>query len=334
MAPIPPTSYADAGFKEISISNVPESSPTVTKVVTVAFNRPKKFNAVTGSMIEELVAAFELLGKDNRVRAIVLTGKGRMFCAGADLEIGFAGLNPYKDSEEATNKYRDGGGRIALAIANCPKPTIVAANGSAAGVGFTVMLAATIRVAWEGAKVAAPFTRRGICLESCSSFFLPRLIGLSKAMHISTTGSTYPVTDPLVRDLFSVLLPTPEETVAYATKLALDIAENTSEVSTKLNRDLLLYCQDSPLQAHLVESRAFLALAGAQDNMEGSVRGWYWAVYPQPGTEHLVEPVLWLIIERKRGAGYGRRAGGTRIRVDLEVDQIVQKIRRLEKGRM
>lgn len=131
------------------------------------------------------------------------------------------------------------------------------------------MLAATIRVAWEGAKVAAPFTRRGICLESCSSFFLPRLIGLSKAMHISTTGSTYPVTDPLVRDLFSVLLPTPEETVAYATKLALDIAENTSEVSTKLNRDLLLYCQDSPHQAHLVESRAFLALAGAQDNMEG-----------------------------------------------------------------
>ena len=108
MAPTPPTSYADAGFKEISISNVPESSPTVTKVVTVAFNRPKKFNAVTGSMIEELVAAFELLGKDNRVRAIVLTGKGRMFCAGADLEIGFAGLNPYKDSEEATNKYRDG----------------------------------------------------------------------------------------------------------------------------------------------------------------------------------------------------------------------------------
>ena len=131
------------------------------------------------------------------------------------------------------------------------------------------MLPATIRVGWQGAKVAAPFSRRGICLESCSSFFLPRLIGLSKAMHISTTGATYPVTDPLVRDLFSVLLPTPEETVEYATKLAIDIAENTSEVSTKLNRDLLLYCQESPLQAHLVESQAFLSLVGADDNMEG-----------------------------------------------------------------
>jgi len=145
----------------------------------------------------------------------------------------------------------------------------VAANGSAAGVGFTLMLPATIRVAWEGAKVAAPFSRRGITLESCSAFFLPRLIGLSKAMHISTTGATYPVTDPLVRDLFSKLLPTPEETVAYATQLAVDIAENTSEVSTKLNRDLLLYCQESPEQAHLIESKAFLSLVGSGDNLEG-----------------------------------------------------------------
>ena len=156
-----------------------------------------------------------------------------------------------------------------MAITRCPKPTIAAVNGPAAGVGMTLLLPTTIRVAWSGAKLAIPFSRRGVTLESVSAFFLPRLIGLSKAMHIATTGGTYRAEDPLVRDLFSKLLPTPEETVAYALEVAGDIAENTSAVSTKLNRDLMLYCPATPEETHRLDSRVFLQIVGSEDNREG-----------------------------------------------------------------
>ena len=108
MAPSPPESYASLGFTQVSVSNVPESSPTVTKVVVVAFNRPQKYNAFTPTMTDELVSAFTLLGADPRVRAIVLTGRGKAFCAGADLEIGFNGALEHRKSEEAAKNYRDG----------------------------------------------------------------------------------------------------------------------------------------------------------------------------------------------------------------------------------
>jgi enoyl-CoA hydratase/carnithine racemase len=161
------------------------------------------------------------------------------------------------------------GGKVALAIANCTKPTIVAINGPAAGFGFTITFAAAIRVAWSGAKLALPFARLGLTLESCSAFFLPRLIGLAKATHISTTGATYVASDPLVSSLFSKLLPTPQETVSHAVELATEIAENTSLTSTKLMRDLLLYSSDTPEETHVLESRAFISVVGSKDNVAG-----------------------------------------------------------------
>ena len=103
-----PESYASLGYKQITVTNVPESSPTVTKVVVVSFNRPQKYNAFTATMTDELESAFTLLGADPRVRAIVLTGKGKAFCAGADLEVGFEGLLERRKSEEEARKYRDG----------------------------------------------------------------------------------------------------------------------------------------------------------------------------------------------------------------------------------
>jgi enoyl-CoA hydratase/carnithine racemase len=156
-----------------------------------------------------------------------------------------------------------------LAILRCTKPTIVALNGPAAGLGVTMTLAAAIRVAWSGAKVAVPFSRRGLTIESCGAFFLPRLIGLSNAMHLTTTGATYAVTDPLVGGLFSKLLPTPEETVAHAIDLATDIAENTSVASTKLMRDMMLYCPATPEETHILDSRVLLSAVGTKDNVEG-----------------------------------------------------------------
>ncbi|KFY23007.1 hypothetical protein V491_02670 [Pseudogymnoascus sp. VKM F-3775] len=167
------------------------------------------------------------------------------------------------------NEFRDQGGRVALAISNCTKPTIVALNGPAAGFGFTVTLPATIRVAWTDAKVAIPFSQRGLTIESCGAFYLPRLIGLSKAMHIATTGATYAASDPLVSGLFSKLLPTPQETVTYAIDTALDIAENTSLTSTKLMRDMMLYCPPTPEETHVLDSKVFISVVGSKDNMEG-----------------------------------------------------------------
>lgn len=154
-------------------------------------------------------------------------------------------------------------------MANCTKPTIVAINGPAAGFGFTITFPAAIRVAWSGAKLALPFARLGLTLESCSAFFLPRLIGLAKATHISTTGATYVASDPLVSSLFSKLLPTPQETVAYAVELAAEIAENTSLTSTKLMRDLLLYSPNTPEETHVLDSKAFISVVGSKDNVAG-----------------------------------------------------------------
>ena len=161
------------------------------------------------------------------------------------------------------------GGRVALAMTNCTKPTIVALNGPAAGFGFTITFPAAIRVAWSDAKVALPFARRGLTLESCSAFFLPRLLGLAKATHLATTGATYSASDPLVSPLFSKLLPTPQATVEYAVELATDIAENTSPTSTKLMRDLLLYSPDTPEETHKLDSKVFLSVVGSKDNVEG-----------------------------------------------------------------
>ncbi|RTE82507.1 hypothetical protein BHE90_002992 [Fusarium euwallaceae] len=264
-----PNSYSSLSFKDISVSYVPADSPTVTKVLVVALNRPTKYNAVTENLLNELEAVYNLVNSDERVRAVVLTGNGKAFCAGADLEVGFGGLLAHKKSPEAFDKFRDQGGRVALLIAKCIKPTIVAINGPAAGVGLTITLPATIRVAWSDAKVGLPFSRRGLTLESCSAFFLPKLIGLSNATHLTTTGSTYLASDPLVSGLFSKLLPTPQETVSYAVKLAADIAENTSLASTKLMRDMMLYCPSTPEETHILDSKIFLHSVGTKDNVEG-----------------------------------------------------------------
>ncbi|KAH7211365.1 ClpP/crotonase-like domain-containing protein [Fusarium oxysporum] len=264
-----PASYSSLPFKDITISHVPADSPSATKVLILAFNRPDKHNAVTENLLTELETAYRVIDQDERVRAVVLTGAGKAFCAGADLQVGFSGLMAHKESEESIARYRDQGGRVALAIANCTKPTIVAINGPAAGFGLTVTFPATIRVAWSGAKVALPFARLGLSLESCSAYFLPRLVGLAKAMHIVTTGETYVASDPLVSPLFSKLLPTPEETVAYAVELASNIGEDTSLTSTKLMRDMLLYNSGTPEEMHKLDSKVFISLVGSQDNVAG-----------------------------------------------------------------
>ena len=185
-----------------------------------------------------------------------------MFCAGADLDTGLS------CGGDTARTHRDGGGRVALAIHRCTKPVIAAINGSAVGVGITMTLPMNIRIVSEKAKIGFVFARRGIVMEAASSFFLPRLIGFSKAMHLITTGSVYPSTDPLFSELFSEILP-PEKVLPRALDLAQDIVKNTSAVSTHLMKDLMWRTPGTAEATHLLDSKILFELFDGKDKQEG-----------------------------------------------------------------
>ncbi|KAH7140046.1 ClpP/crotonase-like domain-containing protein [Dactylonectria estremocensis] len=254
----PPISYSTIGYKEIAILHVPANATNATKVLVIAFNRPEKINA----------AAYHFFDRDERVRDIVLTGAGKYFCVGADLS-----------SRLHTTHVRCRGGRVAVAISNCTKPTIVALNGSVAGFGLTVSLSACIRVAWTDARVSMPFARHGLTMESCSAFYLPRLLGF----------------------LFSKLLPAPQGTASYAVELATNIAENTSLTSTKLMRDMMLHCPETPEETHVLDSRVVVSVVGSDENTEG-LRSYMEKIKPAfSGTAHTADTPD--MLRRKTGSG-------------------------------
>jgi enoyl-CoA hydratase/carnithine racemase len=259
-----PKSYSDLPFQHIRLSHVPANSPTPTPVILLTLYRPGKHNAFTDIMTNEMETAFDLISLDPRVKVIVVTGDGKMFCAGADLD-GGQGLSYDGDTPRT---HRDGGGRVVLAIHRCTKPIIAAMNGSAVGVGVTMTLPMNIRIVSDKAKIGFVFARRGIVMEAASSFFLPRLIGLSKAMHLVTTGSVYPSTDPLFRELFSEVLP-PEKVLPRALELADEIAKTTSAVSTHLMKDLMWRNPGTAEQTHLLDSKILLELFDGKDKREG-----------------------------------------------------------------
>jgi enoyl-CoA hydratase/carnithine racemase len=154
-----PESYNKLSLPDIQLSHVPSSSPTPTPVILITLYRPKAHNAFTDAMASSLVTALDLLSIDPRIKSIVVTGHGKMFCAGADLGVGLS----YK--EDTARTHRDGGGTVALAVHRCLKPVIAAINGSAVGVGVTMTLPMNIRVVSEKAKIGFVFARRGIVME-------------------------------------------------------------------------------------------------------------------------------------------------------------------------
>ncbi|GAB7355104.1 hypothetical protein MBLNU459_g5684t1 [Dothideomycetes sp. NU459] len=238
LAPISlPASYASLPYTQIQLSHVPASSPTPTPIILLTLYRPSKYNAFTDTMMTELESAFTLFDVDDRVRCIVVTGHGKMFCAGADLETSFKG------DEEKPSEHRDGGGRVSLAIHRCRKPTIAAINGSAVGVGITMTLPMSIRVAYSEAKIGFVFARRGIIMEACSSFFLPKLIG-------ETLSSA-------------------AEVLPRALSIADEVVRNTSTVSTYLMRDLMWRGPASAEATHLLDSRLIYEMFSKADNKEG-----------------------------------------------------------------
>ncbi|KAK8153871.1 ClpP/crotonase-like domain-containing protein [Phyllosticta citrichinensis] len=258
-----PDSYASLPTKEIKLSHHPENSPTATPVIIVTLYRPGKHNAFTVTMMEELEQVFPLFDLDDRVRCIVVTGHGNIFCAGADLEQGFG------DVAERVNDHRDGGGRVVLAIHRCRKPVIGALQGAAVGIGITMTLPMTIRVAYAPAKVGFVFSRRGLVTEACSSFFLPRLIGLARAMHATTTGATYRADDKIWGPLFSETCERREDVKRRALELADEVAKNTSTVSIALIRDLMWRDKGNAEEQHLLESKIINKLFSSNDHKEG-----------------------------------------------------------------
>lgn len=216
-------------------------------------------------MAESLITAYDILSEDSRVRAIVLTSAdigNRFFCAGLD-------FNATHGRSPDMASYRDVGGRVSLAMRRCVKPINIGINGSAVGVGMTMTLPATIRVASREAKCGFVFSRRGLCMEACSSFYLPRLDGASKAMHLLSTGAVYPATHRLYDGLFSEVT-APEDVLPTALELASDIAANVSNTAVHIMKEMVYRGPSTPEEAHLLESRLIFGLTSpGGDSAEG-----------------------------------------------------------------
>jgi enoyl-CoA hydratase/carnithine racemase len=242
------------------------------RVATLTLNRPEQLNAFTNTMMREVIDAFDRIDADDEVRAVIVTGAGRGFCAGADLSGGgetFSGGG----SDEKTSVPgvpRDGGGMVTLRIFECTKPVIAAINGPAVGVGVTMTLPMDIRLASESAKIGFVFARRGIVPEACSSWFLPRLVGISQAAEWCYTGRVFGA-DEALRGGLVRSVHAPDDLLPAARAIATEIAEHTAPVSVALTRQMLwrMLGADHPMEAHRVDSRGIAERGRSADSREG-----------------------------------------------------------------
>ena len=240
-------------------------------IATVTFARPEKMNAFTGVMMRELLDVFDVIDADDAVRAVIVTGDGKAFCAGADLS---SGAKTFDDGDWSSTSddsvRRDGGGQVTLRIFACKKPVIAAINGAAVGIGATMTLPMDVRLASSVARIGFVFTRRGIVPEACSSWFLPRVVGISRAAEWVYTGRILSADEAASGDLVRTVY-APDELLPAARALAREIADNTSGVSVALSRQMLwrMLGADHPMQAHRVDSRAIQLRGRSADAHEG-----------------------------------------------------------------
>jgi enoyl-CoA hydratase/carnithine racemase len=245
------------------------TTDTADGVLTVTLSRPDRLNAWTSTMGEELIAAFDAADADDDVRAIIVTGSGRGFCAGADLEGGGATFD-WRERDRGDGIPRDGGGQFTLRVFDCTKPVIAAINGPAVGVGATMTLPMDIRLAADDARIGFVFARRGIVPEACSSWFLPRAVGISQAMEWVATGRVFSAQEALAGGLVRSLHPK-NELLDIARALALEIAENTAPVSVALARRMMwrMLGAEHPMLAHRADSRGMFYRGQSADAAEG-----------------------------------------------------------------
>jgi len=246
-------------------------------IVTITLNRPERLNAWTATMGRELIEAFDTADADDDVRAIVMTGAGRGYCAGADLAAGGETFDHTARAQDASlltpgaaGVPRDNGGEFTLRIFASTKPVIGAINGPAVGVGATMTLPMDVRLAADDARMGFVFARRGIIPEACSSWFLPRVVGISRAMEWVSTGRVFSAQEGLDAGLLRSLH-SADELLPAARALATEIAENTAPVSVALARQLMwrMLGAEHPMVAHRADSRGMLARGQSADAAEG-----------------------------------------------------------------
>jgi enoyl-CoA hydratase/carnithine racemase len=240
-------------------------------ICTVTLNRPEKLNAVTSSLIERLIGAFDRADADDGVRAVIVTGAGRAFCAGADLSGGSRTFDRAAQGRAAPlQEHRDGGGLVSLRIFDLRKPVIAAINGPAVGFGITMTLPMDVRIASTAARIGFVFARRGVVPEACSTWFLPRLVGISRAAEWVYTGRVFGPDEALAGNLVSRVV-APEQLLPTARALALEIAGNTSAISVALARQMLwkLLGADHPMEAHRLDSQGMAWTGRSADAHEG-----------------------------------------------------------------
>ncbi|MGY8678614.1 crotonase/enoyl-CoA hydratase family protein [Bradyrhizobium sp. UFLA05-153] len=253
------------------------------QILTITLNRPEKLNAFSATMHRELVDAFDRAENDDDVRAMIVTGEGRAFCAGADLSVGAdifdieAQRGPVKRLPNGTVDYSDphvcdGGGRLTLRIFKCLKPIIAAVNGPAIGMGLTIPLAMDIRIASEAARFGFVFSQRGIVPEAASSWFLPRIVGIAQALEWCYSGRVFSAEEALAGRLVSKVV-TPDQLLPTARAVAREITEKTAPISIALIRQMMwrMLGADDPMEAHKIDSRAIYTRGASADSKEGVI---------------------------------------------------------------
>ena len=238
------------------------------RIATITLNRPDKLNAWTVVMMGELIKAFDMADKDDDVLAIIMTGAGRGYCAGADLDPNNIPTR-HKDLKPG-EVPRDTAGQFTLKVYDAKKPVIAAINGPAVGVGVTMTLPMDIRIASDTARFGFVFNRRGMVPEGCSTWFLPRILGFSQAAEWMLTCRVFSAQDALEGGLISKILP-PEKLLPTAREMAFEIVDNNSIISTVLTRQMMwsMLCADHPMEAHKIESKCLHYMSQSRDFMEG-----------------------------------------------------------------
>jgi enoyl-CoA hydratase/carnithine racemase len=245
-------------------------------IATLTLNRPAQLNAFTAQMRDELIAALDLTDADDAVRAVIVTGAGRAFCAGADLSSGgktfdyAARQDARREASRIGDVYRDGGGQVTLRLFRSLKPVIGAINGAAVGIGATMLLPMDLRIASTEAKFGFVFTRRGITPEAASSWFLPRLVGMQTALEWCIGGRVFPAPEALQRGLVRTLH-APADLMAAARALALELTQHSAPVSVAMARQMLwrMAGAEHPMLAHRLDSRAIQSRGQSADAREG-----------------------------------------------------------------
>ena len=241
-------------------------------IAVLSLNRPNKLNAFTFSMMEEMIGVLDALDADDSIHALIITGKGRAFCAGADLSSGQETFNPSFDdfAVQEDDFRRDSGGILTLRMYKFLKPIVIACNGPAVGIGASMQLAADIRLASDQARFGFVFNNRGIVPDACSSWFLPKIVGISSALELTYSGRIIDASEALKLNLVSSIHDS-ENLLDYAIDFAKNMVKNSAPVSIALTRQMLWRSLEGsgPYDAHIVESKAIDSRGASKDAKEG-----------------------------------------------------------------